>query len=134
MTTPLNGAVIRDTRTYPYPSPVELWIPVGPLGSRHCVFGGRHTRICFQIFSLRFVDFLLRYQFRTALLHIGKPRVGEVGDLGSGSRAAEFFFGAREILSAAANGGLVELELLLEFRNLQNGEQLALAYIRPPID
>ena len=91
------------------------------------VFCGGNSRVCFQVLSLRHVDFLLRDEFGRDFLHVGKARVGEVRDVVGGLRAVEFFVGAREILLAAVDGGLVELKLLLQFGDFQHGEELTLA-------
>ena len=54
-------------------------------------------------------------------------------DVVSGFGAALLFVRARHILLAAAHGRFILLELLLQFRNFQHGEQLALFYVRAPI-
>jgi hypothetical protein len=111
------------------------------LGGEQGLFGGGERRLLrgnirvrFQVLSPGDVDFLLRDKFRTRFLDVGQARVGKMRDGVRRLRAVQILVRARQFLIAAADGGLILLQLLLQLRDFQYGEELPLPYMSPVID
>ena len=104
------------------------------LGTGQRRFLRGNVRIRFHVFALGNIDLLLRDQFRTRFLNVGETRVGEMRDGVGRLGAIQIFPRARQFLIAAADGGFILLQLLLEFRNFQHGEDLPLLYVSSVVD
>ena len=86
--------------------------------------GRRDLRFRDVIAPGRFVDVLLRDQIRPRGDDLGEPRRSQMRDVVDGFRAVQIGARAVDLLLRALDRGLVLLQFVLQFGNLEDGEQL----------
>ena len=95
------------------------------LGARDRRFRGRDLGFSHAVPARRLVDVLLGHEIRPVLQHVRETRRSQVCDLVRCLGALEVRLRPLDLLFGSPDGGRVLLQLVLEFGNLEHGQQLA---------